>query len=402
MQSKTLAQCRTKYSLRRNQIRVPPTPSPSLNSAPIDHIQPQIEKVDKVMTSYSRKNSVSSHCSHQSHSDNLLCQDCINKALMEDKYQSMLKERNEQFAPAPFEDKLRSHYSQYYGNKVKSREQQAEQAGDSLSRFKYNGKNDFINSQENGDNTFDRVNSNYLYERAKKNQMEKQKYIEENIDKFTNKERPEITSYFTHYINNADGKSQLITQYENEEKKKDMDYQQYRKDLQKQIEYKQNLERAQIENDAKIAREQYESMIKEIEKETNEKYLKQQKQKQELMNANLILMNEKMKKLQAEEEEKQRYNEQYKQEYLNEKEKEDKEALNNRLKMANYLKDNEYYIEKERERRMKEKEEEQKYHYNTDFIPKKNEEMGECMKCHRVFPRRLLTINRNFYTNNRK
>ena len=113
-------------------------------------------------------------------------------------------------------------------------------------------------------------------------------------------------------------------------------------------------------------------------------------------------MNEKMKKLQAEEEEKQRYNEQYKQEYLNEKEREDKEALNNRLKMANYLKDNEYYIEKERERRIKEKEEEQKYHYNSDFIPKKNEEMGECMKCHRVFPRRLLTMNRNFYTNNRK
>ena len=165
MQSKTLAQCRTKYSLRRNQIKVPPTPSPSLNSAPIDHNQPQIEKVDKVMTSYSRKNSVSSHCSHQSHSDNLLCQDCINKALMEDKYQSMLKERNEQFAPAPFEDKLRSHYSQYYGNKVKSREQQAEQAGDSLSRFKYNGQNDFINSQENGDNTFNRANSTYLYER---------------------------------------------------------------------------------------------------------------------------------------------------------------------------------------------------------------------------------------------
>ena len=137
-----------------------------------------------------------------------------------------------------------------------------------------------------------------------------------------------------------------------------MNYQQYRKDLQKQIEYKQNIERAQIENDAKIAREQYESMMKEIEKETNEKYLKQQKQKQELMNANLILMNEKMKKLQAEEEEKQRYNEQYKQEYLNEKEREDKEALNNRLKMANYLKDNEYYIEKERERRIKEKEEE--------------------------------------------
>ena len=149
---------------------------------------------------------------------------------MENKYQAMLKEQNEKCDPSPFEDKLRSHYSQYYSSKVKSREQQAEQAGDSLSRFKYSGKNDFINSQENGDNTFNRVNSNYVYERAKKNQMEKQKYIDENIDKFTNKERPEITSYFNHYINNADGKSQLITQYENEEKKKDINYQQYKKD----------------------------------------------------------------------------------------------------------------------------------------------------------------------------
>ena len=33
---------------------------------------------------------------------------------------------------------------------------------------------------------------------------------------------------------------------------------------------------------------------------------------------------------------------------------------------------------------------------------KLKERMGRCCRCHRIFPRRLLTINRYFYKENRK
>ena len=33
---------------------------------------------------------------------------------------------------------------------------------------------------------------------------------------------------------------------------------------------------------------------------------------------------------------------------------------------------------------------------------KVKERMGRCCRCHRIFPRRLLTINRYFYKENRK
>ena len=42
---------------------------------------------------------------------------------------------------------------------------------------------------------------------------------------------------------------------------------------------------------------------------------------------------------------------------------------------------------------------------NNEDVGYKNinkEKMGRCCRCHRIFPRRLLTINRYFYKENRK
>lgn len=407
MQSKTFAQCRTKYTLRRNSShQVPPTPNPSLKSSPPSENKEDNKNFNtqKITTPYQRKNSEMSHCSHTTdcNNNNLLCQDCINKALMEEKYLALKNQKNDDPIP-PFEDKLRSHYSNYYNTKVKNREIQSQQAMDSLSKFNYNGKDEFITNQENSNNTFNNVNSNYLYERAKKNREEKDKIIQDNIEKFKNKERPEITAYFNHYINNVNGqKSSLINNYENEQKQQLENYKKYKKDLLDQIEYKQNIEREKNEREAKIAQEQYERVQKEIEKETYQKLLHDKEIKEELLNGNLKLINEKMKRKIEEDNETQMYNDQYKKELEEEKQREEKELLNNKIKMSEYLKDNLYYIEKEREKRQKQKEEEQNYQYNINFLKHKPEEMGECMKCHRTFPRRLLTINRAFYSNNRK
>ena len=407
MQSKTFAQCRTKYTLRRNQShQVPPTPNPSLKSSPPSENKEDHKNFNtqKINTPYQRKNSETSHCSHTKDfdSNNLLCQDCINKALMEEKYLSFKKQKNDD-PISPFEDKLRSHYSNYYNSKVKNREMQSQQVMDSLSRFKYNGKNEFITNQENSCNSFNNVNSNYLYERAKKNQAERDKIIQDNIEKFKNKERPEITAYFNHYINNSDGqKSFLLTQYENEQKQQVENYKNYKRALLEQIEYKQNIEKAKNEQEAKIAQEQYERVQKEIEKETYQKLLHDKQLKDELLNGNLKLINEKMKRKIDEDNETQIYNGLYKKEFEEEKQREEQELLNNKLKMSELLKDNLYYMEKEREKRQKQKDEEQNYQYNINFLKHKPEEMGECMNCHRTFPRRLLTINRAFYSNNRK
>ena len=85
--------------------------------------------------------------------------------------------------------------------------------------------------------------------------------------------------------------------------------------------------------------------------------------------------------------------------------------LENKKRINDIYNDNR--SEFENRKRMKDKEQQNRNNQNHNEYyddqqnqnqekNKKKEKMGRCCRCHRIFPRRLLTINRYFYKDNRK
>ena len=101
----------------------------------------------------------------------------------------------------------------------------------------------------------------------------------------------------------------------------------------------------------------------------------------------------------------------YKEYYDRQEEEYKKELLNKQLENEKRKNDiyNDNKNEYENKKRIKREEYNERNNYidneNNDEQPNKNqkkEKMGRCCRCHRVFPRKLLTINRYFYKENRK
>lgn len=392
---------RTKYSLSRGTNSQNPTPPPSVHSH--QEYQTNLPK-QGVTTNYSQHNSNKSHHSHHSNENpfesNLLCQNCINQYLIDLK-NKRITDQDYQFTP--FEDKMKNRSQQAIQSKVRSREAQSALAGDALTHFNSQAKNNFILQQENNSNPLNDQNNNYLYERALQKQAAREKLINANIDKFKSNERPEITSYYKHYVDKEQpDNNRLFTDYQNNENRKTQEYQQYKNDLLKQIAYKDELKRKQFEEDAKRERDSYNKAIQDEQKANEERYLKDRAKMEELRDYNLGLMRQKDLQRMKEKEEDEMYNERYRKECEDAKRKEEERIVNEKLKREMFLKDNLNYIERDRNKRLKERNEDLNYEYRDNICCHDPEEMGKCMKCQKVFPRRLLTINRNFYTNNRK
>ena len=88
--------------------------------------------------------------------------------------------------------------------------------------------------------------------------------------------------------------------------------------------------------------------------------------------------------------------------YEIERQNEENKLRSKQQKMNDLLNENLNNIKMERNRKLREKEEDERYRYNDKAFGHEHELMGRCCKCHRVFPRRLLTVNQHFYRDNRK
>ena len=64
-----------------------------------------------------------------------------------------------------------------------------------MNKYKYNDKDRLIYENENSRNLLNERNGNYLYDKFRDKYEQKEKMINDNINKFTNKERPEISAY---------------------------------------------------------------------------------------------------------------------------------------------------------------------------------------------------------------
>ena len=357
--------------------------------------------VNRVNTNYSKKNSskASNENDYVTDEQNLICQNCINEELMDMKKKRDYDERRNDFVSVPFEDKYKTYDLNLINGKIKQREENRNEVANVMNKYKYNEKDKLIYDNENSRNFLNESNGNYLYDKFRDKYEQKEKMINDNINKYTNKERPEISAYFNNYVNNPDYKNNL--EY-GEYKKKQTDLDQYRQDLLNQIKEKDNKKRFETELENREAQRQYNYIQRQLEEENKNNALKTQQQKDDLLRGNLKLIEEKKRRRMEEENEKKLYKNAMDKQYEIDKQNEENKLRSKQQKMNDLLNENLNNINIERNRKLREKEEDERYKYNDKAYGHDHELMGRCCKCHRVFPRRLLTINQHFYRNNRK
>ncbi len=183
-------------------------------------------------------------------------------------------EENRNDIPTPIlEDKYKKYNQDYINNKIAQREANQKEVEDSLNKYRSRDKERFIRENENSINFLNNPNGNYLYDKFRNQYEEKERMIKDNIDKFQNRERPEITSYFNHYVNNPNYKDN--NPY-GEYRKKQEDMDQYRQDLLRQIQYKENMKKMEEEEENRDAKRQYNNIQKQIDEENRIKIIREQ------------------------------------------------------------------------------------------------------------------------------
>lgn len=382
--------------------------------------QIEIEKAEEnsVHTSYhyhKKEQQKSQSNSSISNADDLICDECINCLLIEDKKKRKEIENDlekKYLDAGNVENNLNDKNRKYDQNKIEERrrmrEENTNQVINNLAKINANpnSKERLIRENENSTNPLFDKNHNYEYEKFQVNFEKKQKLINDNLDKYKFNERPEVTKYYKHYV--YDDKNKGATENYGDDKDDNRlnftDKNEYIKSLQEQINAKNDKIRREKEEDQRREKQQFLLLQEQIKNEQKEKLEKEQRQREELIRGNMEIMMQKNKKKEQQLNEKMRYNQLYEEEnkkikndLINEREK--KEKMKN-----DFVKANDDNLEKRRIKRAKEiQEDENLEDYDNIYVqplPKK-ERMGRCCKCHKVFPRRLLSINRYFYRDNR-
>ena len=405
-----------------------------------------------------------------SENDNLICPNCINCTLIEEKRKRENLNNMRDIRDKDYErenmnaliDKNRDYDRDLINDKRRQREININNAYQNLAKIKagMSNKDKLIQLNENSRNPLNEGYPDYQYQKFQDEYARRQKMINDNINKYypnINKERPEVSSYYDNYVNNPNlSKNKNNTILDNNardyEQYKNKDKNDYLRILEQQINEKNELKRREKEEDRRRGQRQYEEMQKELKREEQERYLKEQRQKEELIRGNLELINQKNQMKIKELEEKLKYRElcdRQNDDYLRELEKQKiekeklKDELYNQIKNEYEIKQKNKLLEKERNKinydnneydypkRKYEKEYDDRYkkpeiregndrqidkneykneeaNYDYKDYRDKNrghfkvkEKMGRCCRCHRIFPRKLLSINKYFYKENR-
>ena len=357
--------------------------------------------------------------------DNLICPDCINEALIDQK-----KIRNDLNNQYDSNNKYKHQYinsntfneNDLIEKKIHQREINTNNAMKTLSKLNssMSNKERLIKINENSADPFHENNRDYQYEKFRKEYEKKQKFINDNLDKYLTVKKKKSLSETPLFFDKSDEK---INSNTNRNRNESTNKKEYIKILEEQIKYKREKNKKEKEEDKIREKRYYEEIEEKIKKEENDKKIKEQNLKDDFIKGNRDIINKKNQDKIKEFNENLKYkefldkkNEQYKKELL-EKQKENERLLNeinNSTKKINdsFNKKNMKY--KRIESNEENEENNSNFNNNNDNknIQNKNEkkyccydlnkQKGECCRCHRVLPRRLLTINRYFYRDNRK
>ena len=364
------------------------------NNYQTEKLNPKLRPSKSALFSKSSK-----HDSHKSENidengDYYLCQNCINERLIEEKRKrDELNSRNNN--NNIYEDKNRYYNENRIKERLNQRERNINEAYHTLEKCqKINAKDKLIKENENAINPLYQQHHNYKYENFRTKYAQKQQYIKDNYNKFINNERPEITKYFSNYINNPNYKPKEYGEY----KPKIIDIENYKKDLNEQINYKINKKRKEKEEDKYSENKEYLSLQKKIEKENEEKALKKQKIKEELIKGNLDIINAKKdKKEKIYEEDMKKYKEYYEKENQEYNDKLLKEKCKKNKINREFITENQKNLNRIRRDKEQQKIENNNYRYNDYSYEPIKEPTDKCYACKKIYPRKLLTRNSNIF-----
>ena len=364
------------------------------NNYQTEKLNPKLRPSKSALFSKSSK-----HDSHKSENidengDYYLCQNCINERLIEEKRKrDELNSRNNN--NNIYEDKNRYYNENRIKERLNQRERNINEAYHTLEKCqKINAKDKLIKENENAINPLYQQHHNYKYENFRTKYAQKQQYIKDNYNKFINNERPEITKYFSNYINNPNYKPKEYGEY----KPKIIDIENYKKDLNEQINYKINKKRKEKEEDKYNENKEYLSLQKKIEKENEEKALKKQKIKEELIKGNLDIINAKKdKKEKIYEEDMKKYKEYYEKENQEYNDKLLKEKCKKNKINREFITENQKNLNRIRRDKEQQKIENNNYRYNDYSYEPIKEPTDKCYACKKIYPRKLLTRNSNIF-----
>ena len=308
------------------------------------------EKANSVQTSYKYQknrngpNTISSKDSYRNHHDhynnpdddddlsyeisensNLICPNCINCTLIEEKRKRENLERDldnnyekqHRFDDYGLYDRNRNRERDLIDERRRQREHNANEAYQNLARINANlsNKEKLIQMNENSRNPLNEGRPDYQYQRFQDEYNRRQKMINENLDKYypnINNEKPEVSSYYDNYVYNPKYNTNRREGYNDNYKDfgpSTLNKKEYIKDLEDQINYKNELKKKEKEEERRRGQQQFEDIQKELKREEEERRMKERKQKDELIKANMELINQKNKMKLKELEDKLKYRE---------------------------------------------------------------------------------------------
>ena len=317
--------------------------------------------------------------------DDLWCEICINKELAEErkKIKEIEKKKENNYNNNNyFEDKNRYYISNLLNDRINKREQRTNLAYEYLAKLNKigNSKERLIKENENSQNSIGQYNNNDSYERFKTKYNQKQKFMQEHLNNYKiQPERKEINTYYSNYVYNPNCVPLKYGEYE-PKKKEASKYLQF---LDEQIKYKNSKKKKEKEINIRMENLLLKKEEKKYQEEENKKMLKEKKIKEDLLKANLELINAKKRK---------NYSIIKKNENGNNRERANKrinsENKNNEIKIINVSENN------KKNQNLGENKENFKSCI-CGFVQQK-EEMGRCKNCNRILPKKLLSPHIRF------
>ena len=317
-----------------------------------------------------------------SENSNLICPNCINCTLIEEKRKRENLERDldnnyekeHRFDDYGLYDRNRNRERDLIDERRRQREHNANEAYQNLARINANlsNKEKLIQMNENSRNPLNEGRPDYQYQRFQDEYNRRQKMINENLDKYypnINNEKPEVSSYYDNYVYNPKYNTNRREGYNDNYKDfgpSTLNKKEYLKDLEDQINYKNELKKKEKEEERRRGQQQFEDIQKELKREEEERRMKERKQKDELIKANMELINQKNKMKLKELEDKLKYRElcdRQNEEYQKELQRQQLEK--ERMKDDIYNQNKNEYENRQKMKEMEKEREKEKYLYDN-------------------------------------
>ena len=329
-----------------------------------------------------------SHASSETNSsatDQYICNNCINQALIDAKNKPKDYSSNGE-TPMDIQERLNEMQKRRINNQVQQRIKRAEGVAKNLNYT--SDKDKLIRENERGNFFLNQDNIDYQKERA----MEKyhQQEINTNNRNF-NRNNPGVDAYYRNYVDNYKQPE------ENEGENKRIIQAKYNEELEKQIEQNQKLKAKMNKDIDRRIKEEQEIQNYNYQQELNEKERRRKEMNDEFLRDNENLMRSKNRRKQNEKLQDE-YDEKRNQREL-QKKLENDDMINREKeeqKRRNLQKDLDEQMREKDRRKKAEKERDGKYNLNDGFGECTCEGQGKCCCCKKMYPMSFLNPKRQY------